>query len=218
MRHGVGRRSGRLGQHEEGRRAVRAALLAAATRSRPRARRARRPRSPTASASTGPNFNVRKACDEDALYAIQNGGYSGAIMPANIVVGQDANDVARFIAEYSGKQAEETLAERAGLCKPPRRLTARRRAVVLDLKQLRADPDAARAALARRGAAERRRRRPRARRPPPRADPRRSRACARSRTRRARRSRRPSRAATTRTRRSRRCARSPRAPSRSARS
>jgi mono/diheme cytochrome c family protein len=69
----------------------------------------------------GPNFNVRKSCYEDALYAIENGGYSGAIMPANIVVGQDAKDVARFIAEYSGKQAKK-IASPSGpavVCKPP---------------------------------------------------------------------------------------------------
>ena len=28
------------------------------------------------------------------LYAIRNGGFSGAIMPENIVIGQDAKDVA----------------------------------------------------------------------------------------------------------------------------
>jgi len=69
----------------------------------------------------GPNFNVRKSCYEDALYAIQNGGYSGAIMPANIVVGQDAKDVARFIAEYSGKQAKQVVSASgpAVVCKPP---------------------------------------------------------------------------------------------------
>ena len=69
----------------------------------------------------GPNFNVRKSCYEDALYAIQNGGYSGAIMPANIVVGQDAKDVARFIAEYSGKQAKKVASPSgpAVVCKPP---------------------------------------------------------------------------------------------------
>jgi mono/diheme cytochrome c family protein len=69
----------------------------------------------------GPNFNVRKSCYEDALYAIENGGYSGAIMPANIVVGQDAKDVARFIAEYSGKDAEETVSASgpAEECEPP---------------------------------------------------------------------------------------------------
>ena len=69
----------------------------------------------------GPNFNVRKSCYEDALYAIENGGYSGAIMPANIILGQDAKDVARFIAEYSGKQAK-TVASPSGpavVCKPP---------------------------------------------------------------------------------------------------
>src|SRR5690242_8706462 len=41
----------------------------------------------------GPNFNVR--CERPAtrvLYAIENGGFSGAIMPQNIVVGQQARD------------------------------------------------------------------------------------------------------------------------------
>src|SRR3712207_6788773 len=45
----------------------------------------------------GPNFNVRKETREDVLYAIRNGGFSGAIMPANIVVGKDAEDVALFL-------------------------------------------------------------------------------------------------------------------------
>jgi hypothetical protein len=55
----------------------------------------------------GPNFNVRKVCFDSSLYALQNGGYSGAIMPANIVVGRDAVDVSAFLDEYSGKDAEE---------------------------------------------------------------------------------------------------------------
>ncbi len=38
------------------------------------------------------------------LYAIQNGGFSGAYMPQNVVVGQDALDVARFVAVYAGRQ------------------------------------------------------------------------------------------------------------------
>ena len=38
----------------------------------------------------GPNFNTRKVCYEDTLYAIRNGGASGAIMPGNIVVGTQA--------------------------------------------------------------------------------------------------------------------------------
>ena len=50
----------------------------------------------------GPNFNVRKERREQVLYAIRNGGYSGAIMPENIVVGKAADDVAAFLAKYSG--------------------------------------------------------------------------------------------------------------------
>src|SRR3954469_21929694 len=44
----------------------------------------------------GPNFNVRKEQPNNVLYAIRNGGYSGAIMPQNIVVGRDAEDLAQF--------------------------------------------------------------------------------------------------------------------------
>jgi len=51
----------------------------------------------------GPNFNVRPEDKEQILYAIRNGGFSGAIMPENIVVGQDAQDVAAFLAKYAGK-------------------------------------------------------------------------------------------------------------------
>jgi mono/diheme cytochrome c family protein len=54
----------------------------------------------------GPNFNVRPECVERVLYAIANGGFSGAIMPANIVVGQQAQEVARFLARYAGRQAQ----------------------------------------------------------------------------------------------------------------
>jgi mono/diheme cytochrome c family protein len=53
--------------------------------------------------TNGPNFNVRKENRDDVLFAIRNGGFSGAIMPANIVVGKDAQDVAEFLARYSGK-------------------------------------------------------------------------------------------------------------------
>ena len=55
--------------------------------------------------TNGPNFNIRKENEEQVLYAIRNGGFSGAIMPENIVVGQNAQDIARFLAAYSGKQA-----------------------------------------------------------------------------------------------------------------
>jgi mono/diheme cytochrome c family protein len=53
----------------------------------------------------GPNFNVRPECVERVLYAIENGGFSGAIMPANIVVGKQASDVADFLARYAGVKA-----------------------------------------------------------------------------------------------------------------
>ena len=60
----------------------------------------------TAQANSGPNFNQR--CErpiDRVLYAIENGGFSGAYMPQNIVVGQDAIDVAKFVATYAGRQA-----------------------------------------------------------------------------------------------------------------
>ncbi len=60
----------------------------------------------TAEFNNGPNFNVR--CERPAirvLYAIENGGFSGAVMPQNIVVGKDAIEVAKFVATYSGRQA-----------------------------------------------------------------------------------------------------------------
>jgi mono/diheme cytochrome c family protein len=49
--------------------------------------------------TNGPNFNVRKESRDDVLFAIRNGGFSGAIMPANIVVGEDAEEVADCRAE-----------------------------------------------------------------------------------------------------------------------
>ena len=36
------------------------------------------------------------------LFAIRNGGFSGAIMPANVVVGHNAQMVADFVSKYSG--------------------------------------------------------------------------------------------------------------------
>jgi cytochrome c551 len=55
----------------------------------------------------GPNLNQRTETYDDALFAIQNGGFSGAIMPQNIVVGKEAEAVARFVARYAGEEAEE---------------------------------------------------------------------------------------------------------------
>jgi mono/diheme cytochrome c family protein len=54
----------------------------------------------------GPNLDQRKELPRDVLFAIRNGGFSGAIMPQNIVVGDDAKAVARFVARYSGKEAK----------------------------------------------------------------------------------------------------------------
>jgi mono/diheme cytochrome c family protein len=53
--------------------------------------------------TNGPNFDVRKENRDDALFAIRNGGFSGGIMPANIVTGKDAEAVADFLDKYSGK-------------------------------------------------------------------------------------------------------------------
>jgi mono/diheme cytochrome c family protein len=57
--------------------------------------------------TNGPNFNIRKENVEQVLYAIRNGGFSGAIMPENIVVGEQAQDIAHFLAVYSGRQAQK---------------------------------------------------------------------------------------------------------------
>jgi mono/diheme cytochrome c family protein len=54
----------------------------------------------------GPNLDQRTESFDDALFAIRNGGFSGAIMPQNIVVGSDAEAVARFVAKYAGTQAQ----------------------------------------------------------------------------------------------------------------
>jgi mono/diheme cytochrome c family protein len=56
--------------------------------------------------TNGPNFNVR--CERPitrVLYAIENGGFSGATMPQNVVVGNDAREVAMFVSQYAGSQA-----------------------------------------------------------------------------------------------------------------
>ena len=57
--------------------------------------------------TNGPNFNNRKEQYEQVLYAIRNGGFSGAIMPENVVVGADAQAVANFLATYSGRHAKK---------------------------------------------------------------------------------------------------------------
>ncbi len=64
----------------------------------------------TAMITNGPNFNVR--CERPVtrvLYAIENGGFSGAVMPQNVVVGHDAAEVAQFVAKYAGRQAPKLI-------------------------------------------------------------------------------------------------------------
>jgi mono/diheme cytochrome c family protein len=62
----------------------------------------------------GPNFNVRHEDVDSVLYAIRNGGFSGAIMPENIVVGKDARDVAEFLSKYAGRQASSSSQSAGG--------------------------------------------------------------------------------------------------------
>src|SRR6201996_5694429 len=56
----------------------------------------------------GPNLSQREESAEDVLFAIENGGFSGAIMPQNIVVGKEAEEVAKFVAKYAGVDAKES--------------------------------------------------------------------------------------------------------------
>jgi mono/diheme cytochrome c family protein len=55
--------------------------------------------------TNAPNFNFRKETVEEVLYAIRNGGFSGDVMPENVVVGKQAQEVAQFLSKYSGLQA-----------------------------------------------------------------------------------------------------------------
>ena len=151
----------------------------------------------TAQAISGPNFNVR--CERPitrVLYAIANGGFSGAYMPQNMVVGQDAIDVASSLrptpAAKAPKQAGGGAAQKADrhpAARPERTrghggsstsgaVTSRRGArpparsgrrpgnraagaadrprsepAMLDIRLIRREPEAVRAALARRGPA-----------------------------------------------------------------
>jgi mono/diheme cytochrome c family protein len=57
---------------------------------------------------TGPNLDSRKLSKNEALFAIRNGGFSGAVMPQNIVVGEDAEAVAEFLAKYAGTEVKST--------------------------------------------------------------------------------------------------------------
>jgi mono/diheme cytochrome c family protein len=60
----------------------------------------------TGARPTGPNLDYKPEDRNQVLFAIRNGGFSGAIMPQNIVVGDDAEMVADFVAKYAGSKAK----------------------------------------------------------------------------------------------------------------
>jgi len=51
----------------------------------------------------GPNFDTRMESVKDVVYAIENGGFSGAIMPENIATGAEKLQIAEFLAKYAGR-------------------------------------------------------------------------------------------------------------------
>jgi mono/diheme cytochrome c family protein len=69
----------------------------------------------------GPNLDQRTETYKDVLFAIQNGGFSGAIMPQNIAVGPDAEAAARFVAKYAGQNAETAPRPEAEAAQRPAR-------------------------------------------------------------------------------------------------
>jgi mono/diheme cytochrome c family protein len=67
----------------------------------------------------GPDLDQRKETVDDVIFAIRNGGFSGAIMPQNIVVGDDAQKVAEFVAKYAGQDVTESPSPPAQTTIPP---------------------------------------------------------------------------------------------------
>jgi len=56
----------------------------------------------------GPNLDQRVESFHDVIFAIRNGGFSGAIMPQNVVTGHEALEVAQFVSKYAGSTAQTT--------------------------------------------------------------------------------------------------------------
>jgi mono/diheme cytochrome c family protein len=67
----------------------------------------------------GPNLDQRNETVADVIYAIRNGGFSGAIMPQNIVVGADAQKAAAFVAKYAGQSVVSSPGPSATPPSPP---------------------------------------------------------------------------------------------------
>jgi mono/diheme cytochrome c family protein len=66
----------------------------------------------------GPNFDQRTETVNCVLYAIRNGGFSGGPMPQNIVTGDDALAVAKYVAENSKRAATGATAVKVPDCPP----------------------------------------------------------------------------------------------------
>jgi hypothetical protein len=62
----------------------------------------------------GPNFDQRKETENCVIYAIRNGGFSSGPMPQDIVVGQEAVELAKFVAENSGGDLSTSAGQTAG--------------------------------------------------------------------------------------------------------
>lgn len=61
--------------------------------------------------TNAPNFDYRKETVAQVLYALRNGGFSGEVMPQNVVVGRQAEEVAAFLSKYSGLEKPKELGE-----------------------------------------------------------------------------------------------------------
>jgi len=64
----------------------------------------------------GPNFDQRVETRNCVLYAIRNGGFSSGPMPQDIVTGQQAEELADFLAKYSGTKRPKQV---GGGSEPP---------------------------------------------------------------------------------------------------
>ena len=63
----------------------------------------------------GPNFDQRVETKNCVLFAIRNGGFSSGPMPQDIVTGPQAEELAAFLAKYSGSKRPEQV----GSAEPP---------------------------------------------------------------------------------------------------
>lgn len=64
----------------------------------------------------GPNFNQRTETVNCVLYAIRNGGFSSGPMPQNIVTGQEADAVAKYVSANSKPPPTGALAPKLPDC------------------------------------------------------------------------------------------------------